>query len=63
MFLFSSLAGVAGALTLTAGSPALVTLPPVSVVSCDYNVLPAVSESLTPGTASIDVSNLQKSRS
>jgi hypothetical protein len=59
MFLYPSLVGVAGALTLAAGSPALATVPPVSVVSCNYNVLPAVSESLTPGTTAIDVSNLQ----
>ena len=59
MPLISTLAGVAGALTLAAGSPASAATPPVSVVSCDYSSLQGSGGMLIPETAPFQTSNLR----
>ncbi|HWT04680.1 MAG TPA: hypothetical protein VN224_02895 [Xanthomonadales bacterium] len=59
MPLFSTVAGMAGALTLAAGSPAAAAVPPVSVVSCDYSSLQGSGGLLIPATAPFQTSNVR----
>jgi hypothetical protein len=58
MLLLSTIAGVAGALTLAAASPAAAAVPPVSIISCDYNGLSSDGGQLIPATAPFETSNL-----
>jgi hypothetical protein len=57
--LFSTIAGMAGALTLAAASPAAAAVPPVSVVSCDYSSFQGSGGLLIPATAPFQMSNLR----
>jgi hypothetical protein len=59
MPLLSTIAGVTGALTLAAASPAAAAVPPVSVVSCDYGSLQGTGGMLVPATAPFQTSNLR----
>jgi hypothetical protein len=56
--ILSTIAGLTGALTLAAGSPAAAAAPPVSIVACDYSSFQG-SGSLFPETAPFQTSNLQ----
>jgi hypothetical protein len=57
--LISTIAGMTGALTLAAGSPAAAAVPPVSVVSCDYSSAQGSGGMLIPATAPFQTSNLR----
>jgi hypothetical protein len=58
LFTSSLITGLAGALGLAAGSPLAASVPPVSVVSCDYDTI--VSDAATyPASAPIEVGNLR----
>jgi hypothetical protein len=59
MPILSTLAGVAGALTLAAGSPATAAPPPVSVVSCDISTLQGDGVLFVPTMAPIVTSTLR----
>lgn len=59
MPILSTIAGVAGALTLAAGSPAMAAATPVSVVSCDYTSLQGDGVQLVPETAPIVTNNVR----
>jgi hypothetical protein len=59
MPLISTLAGVTGALTLAAGSPAGAAVPPVSVIACDYSSTQGTGGMLVPETAPFQLSNLR----
>jgi len=59
MPLFSAVAGMTGALTLAAGSPAAAAPPPVSVVSCDYGSMQGSGGLVIPETAPFQTSNLR----
>jgi hypothetical protein len=59
MPLFSAVAGIAGALTLAAGSPAAAANPPVSVVSCGYNSLGGSAALSIPESPPVQTSNLR----
>jgi hypothetical protein len=56
--LTTTLAGLAGALSLAAGSPFASASSPVSIVSCDYSSVQS-SAALTPETAPYAVRSLQ----
>lgn len=53
MTLLSTIAGLAGAATLAAGSPAAPAAAPVSVVSCEYNTQRGNGALLAPGFATL----------
>lgn len=59
MHILSTIAGVAGALTLAAGSPAMAAAPPVSVVSCDITSLQGDGILFVPETPPISTSSLR----
>ena len=59
MPLLSTAAGLAGLLTLAAGSPIAPAVPPVSVVACDYSSFGSDAGQFAPGTAPIHTSNLR----
>jgi len=57
MLFLANLAGIAGALTLAAGTPAIPAAPPVSIVSCDYSS--QQSGLLVPDAPPIDYNDLR----
>ena len=59
MLLLSTVAGLAGALTLAAGVPTAAAVPPVNVISCDYSSLHGSGSMLIPETAPFQTSNVR----
>jgi hypothetical protein len=59
MAVLSTIAGLAGALTLSAASPAMAAAPPVSVVSCDYTSLQGDGVLFVPAAAPIVTGNVR----
>ena len=57
--LSTSFAGLAGALTLAAGSPIAVAAPPVSVVACDYSAVQSYGGLTLPEAAPFQVAHLR----